>query len=60
MRRFLAVARRYGVTTALVAGSGGFLWNDDALAQTAAEEEAKQKAAKHTGADFKSNMLEIK
>ncbi|MBK8742896.1 MAG: TRAP transporter substrate-binding protein [Betaproteobacteria bacterium] len=47
-RRFLAVARRYGVTTALVAGSGGFLWNDDALAQTAAEEEAKQKAAKHT------------
>ena len=47
-RRFLAVARRYGLTTALVAGSGGFLWNDQALAQTAADEEAKQKAAKHT------------
>ena len=47
-RRFLAVARRYGITTALVAGSGGFLWNDYALAQSAASEEAKQKAAKHT------------
>jgi len=47
-RRFLEVSRRYGFATAVLAGTGGFLWNDLALAQTAADEEAKQKAAKHT------------
>ena len=47
-RRFLEVCRRYGFATAVLGGTGGFLWNDAALAQTAADEEAKQKAAKHT------------
>ncbi len=47
-RRFLEISGRYGVTTALLAGAGGYLWNDAAVAQTAADEEAKQKAAKAT------------
>ncbi|MEO8136332.1 MAG: TRAP transporter substrate-binding protein [Betaproteobacteria bacterium] len=47
-RRFLDVSGRYGLTTALIAGSGGILWNEVAIAQTAADEEAKQKAAKTT------------
>lgn len=47
-RRFLDVARRYGFSTAVLAAMGGILWNDRAIAQTAADEEAKQKAAKHT------------
>jgi TRAP-type C4-dicarboxylate transport system substrate-binding protein len=47
-RRFLEVARRYGFSTAVLAATGGILWNDSALAQTAADEEAKQKAAKFT------------
>jgi len=46
-RRFLQVAERYGFTTAVLASSGGFLWSDSALAQTADDESAKQKAAKH-------------
>jgi len=47
-RRFLEVARRYGFSAAVLAATGGILWNDSALAQTAADEEAKQKAAKFT------------
>ena len=47
-RRFLEVTGRYGFTTAVVAASGGLLWSEAALAQTAADEEARQKAAKHT------------
>ena len=47
-RRFLEVARRYGFSTAVLAASGGILWNDGALAQAAADEEAKQKAATFT------------
>jgi len=47
-RRFLEVARRYGFSTAVLAATGGILWNDSALAQSAADEEAKQKAAKFT------------
>jgi TRAP-type C4-dicarboxylate transport system substrate-binding protein len=47
-RHFLEVARRYGFSTAVLAATGGILWNDSALAQTAADEEAKQKAAKFT------------
>ncbi len=46
-RRFLQVAERYGFTTAVLASSGGFLWSDSAVAQTADDESAKQKAAKH-------------
>jgi TRAP-type C4-dicarboxylate transport system substrate-binding protein len=47
-RRFLSISGRYGFTTALLALTGGYLWNDAAIAQTAADEEAKQKAAKHS------------
>lgn len=47
-RRFMAVAGRYGFTTAVLAASGGILWSGRALAQSAAEEAAKQKAAKVT------------
>lgn len=47
-RRFLEVGGRYGFTVAVLAASGGFLWKDDALAQSAADEEAKQKSAKQT------------
>jgi len=47
-RRFLEIARRYGFSTAVLAATGGALWNDAAIAQTAADEEAKQKAAKFT------------
>ncbi|MEO7319449.1 MAG: C4-dicarboxylate ABC transporter, partial [Chthoniobacteraceae bacterium] len=47
-RRFLQISRRYGFATAVLAATGGFLWNDPAIAQTSADEEAKQKAAKAT------------
>lgn len=47
-RRFLEVSGRFGFTTAALGASGGFLWSDAALAQTAADEQARQKAAKHT------------
>ena len=32
----------------MLAGTGGYLWSDSAVAQSAADEEAKQKAAKFT------------
>jgi TRAP-type C4-dicarboxylate transport system substrate-binding protein len=47
-RRFLEASSRYGFTAAVVAALGGALWNSRALAQTAADEAAKQKAAKVT------------
>jgi len=47
-RRFMRIAGRYGFTTAILAWTGGTLWSDDTLAQSAADEEAKQKAAKFT------------
>ncbi|MEO7760804.1 MAG: TRAP transporter substrate-binding protein, partial [Casimicrobiaceae bacterium] len=47
-RRFFEITRRYGFATAVLASTGGFLWNDPVIAQTAADEDAKQKAAKHT------------
>jgi TRAP-type C4-dicarboxylate transport system substrate-binding protein len=47
-RRFMAVSGRYGFTTAVLAAFGGTLWSDRALAQSAADEAAKQKAAKVT------------
>lgn len=46
-RRFLKVSGRYGFTVAVTASLGGWLWNDAAVAQTAADEAARQKAAKH-------------
>ena len=45
-RRFLAVAARYGFATAVLAATGGTLWDDAALAQTSAEEAKKEAAAK--------------
>ncbi|MFN0186903.1 MAG: TRAP transporter substrate-binding protein [Aquabacterium sp.] len=47
-RQFLDTARRFGFTTAVLGLTGGYLFDSQALAQTAAEEEAKQKAAKVT------------
>jgi len=47
-RRFLAASGGYGFTAAAMAAFGGTLWNDRALAQGAADEAAKQKAAKVT------------
>ena len=47
-RQFLLAARRHGFTAAVLGLSGGYLFDSRALAQTAAEEEAKQKAAKVT------------
>ena len=47
-RRFLETSGRYGFTAAVMASFGGMLWNDRALAQGAADETAKQKAAKVT------------
>ena len=46
-RRFLDVAGRYGFTVAVLAGTGGFLWSDDAIAQASKEDEARRKAAKY-------------
>ncbi len=47
-RRFLEVSGRYGFTTAVLASTGGYLWSESAVAQTAADEAARQKAATHT------------
>ena len=47
-RAFLQAARRHGFTVALLGLAGGTLFNGRALAQTAADEERKQKAAKVT------------
>lgn len=47
-RDFLSAAKRYGTTTAVLALTGGFLGDRVAMAQTAADEERKQKAAKTT------------
>ena len=46
-RRFLDVAGRYGFTVAVLAGTGGFLWSDDAIAQASKEDESRRKAAKY-------------
>ncbi len=47
-RRFLEVTGRYGFTTAILAGMGGFLWSEADVARAATTEAEKQKAAKHT------------
>ena len=47
-RQFLVAARRHGFTTAVLGLAGGYLFDSQALAQTAADEERKQKAAKVT------------
>ncbi len=47
-RQFLRAARDHGYTVAVLGLAGGYLFDGKALAQSAAEEEAKQKAAKVT------------
>lgn len=47
-RDFLDASRRYGFTAAVLGLTGGYLLNGRAMAQTAADEERKQKAAKVT------------
>jgi TRAP-type C4-dicarboxylate transport system substrate-binding protein len=47
-RQFLRATRRYGFTAAVLGLTGGFLTDRQAMAQTMADEEKKQKAAKVT------------
>ncbi len=46
-RNFLRLTRNGGFTAAMIAGAGGVLWSDAAVAQTAAEERDRQAAADH-------------
>ena len=46
-RRFMEVSMRYGFTTALLAATGGYLWSDAAVAQTAADEDVRARKAQH-------------
>jgi hypothetical protein len=47
-RRFMEISAKFGFTAAVVALGNGFLWNTEAVAQTANEEKERQKAAKFT------------
>lgn len=47
-REFLRGVRRYGFTAAVMGLAGGYLFDSLAMAQTAADEEKKQAAAKVT------------
>ena len=47
-RNFLRLTSKGAFTAAVVAGSAGTLWSDEAVAQTAKEERERQKAAEHT------------
>ncbi|MGI9378167.1 MAG: TRAP transporter substrate-binding protein [Methyloligellaceae bacterium] len=47
-RQFMKAVAKGGFTTAVLAATAGTLWSDEAIAQTAKEERARQKAAKHT------------
>lgn len=47
-RQFLQAVRRHGFNAAVLGLTGGYLFDGQALAQTAADEERKQKAAKVT------------
>ena len=47
-RQFLLAVRRHGMNAAVLGLTGGYLFDSQALAQTAADEERKQKAAKVT------------
>ncbi|WP_424970733.1 TRAP transporter substrate-binding protein [Dinoroseobacter sp. S76] len=47
-RNFLKLASTGGFTAAVVAGAGGLLWSDAAVAQTAREEREREAAADHT------------
>ena len=47
-RQFFKTASRYGFTTAVIAGAGGFLASAPALAQTSREEQQRESAAQYT------------
>ena len=47
-RNFLRLTGAGAFTAAMVAGGAGVLWSDEAVAQTAKEEKAREKEAKHT------------
>jgi TRAP-type C4-dicarboxylate transport system substrate-binding protein len=47
-RNFLRLSGAGAFTAAMVAGAAGTLWSDEAAAQTAKEEKAREKAAEHT------------
>lgn len=47
-RNFLRLTGAGAFTAAMVAGAAGTLWSDEAVAQTAKEENERQKAAEHT------------
>lgn len=46
-RNFLKLAGTGGFTAAMVAGASGMLWSSEAVAQTAAEERDRERAADH-------------
>jgi len=46
-RRFFEVAGRYGFTTAVVASTGGLLFSEAAVAQSAQEEQEREAQAEH-------------
>ena len=47
-RAFLMAARRHGYTAAVLGLAGGYLFDGQAMAQSSADEERKQRAAKLT------------
>ena len=47
-RNFLKLAGTGSFTAAMVAGAGGMLWSTEAVAQTAAEEKERERAAEHS------------
>ncbi|SLN65504.1 2,3-diketo-L-gulonate-binding periplasmic protein YiaO precursor [Roseovarius gaetbuli] len=47
-RNFLKLAGTGSFTAAMVAGAGGMLWSSEAVAQTAAEEKERERAAEHS------------
>ena len=50
-RRFMEVSARYGFTVAVLATTGGYLWSDAAVAQTAASEEDLARKAQQQHVD---------
>lgn len=46
-RQFLSMSKKYGFTAAVIAMAGGTLMSEEAVAASAKEESAREKAAKH-------------
>ena len=44
----MEVSARYGFTTAVLAATGGYLWSDAAVAQTAEDEDNARRARRST------------